>query len=150
MKRLIILLASSIFLSGCNPFDPLLLETTLPNGYVFSSNGGYEGYIYSNDPSKDEKIGDYFKIFSVNPEDVYGDHEAWCYEFAWEGEYVICRYVRTNLKTGKGWEGYFVLNTITTDVKLMKKFEAQYFWQKKFKKPLPEMYNRYFWYTKKV
>lgn len=55
MKRLIILLASSIFLSGCNPFDPLLLETTLPNGYVFSSNGGYEGYIYSNDPSKDEK-----------------------------------------------------------------------------------------------
>ena len=78
----------SYSLSGHSPPTGKRSATIL---YAFDSNGGYYGYIKTPDG---RRMADQFGILDNGT-------EAWCGEFAWQKDRVVCKLNETYVKDGK-------------------------------------------------
>lgn len=71
---------------GCNPFDPPLYRTPLPNGYAQDSNGGEFGLIVMPTGDSGGKI-----IAPIGPGP--NGRERFCNDFGWDNDLVVCELI---------------------------------------------------------
>ncbi len=112
------------------------MTTPLPNGYALDSNGGYFGYIKTPDG---KRMADHFGILTNGT-------EAWCEEFAWQENSVICKLNVTYMKAGKEMMKYsfFIIDTKTAEILKFDTVEkTNSFWEQKFGNPLPSMKTKF-------
>lgn len=72
---------------ACNPFDPPLYTTVLPNGYEQSSNGGEFGMLVK--PIRSSTISEVVapRGFGSN------GRKRWCNEFGWADNLIVCELI---------------------------------------------------------
>lgn len=117
-----------VFLCGCA--DPPLLSTPLPNGYEFKSNGGIFGYIVT---PAGKRMTNYFGIINA-------ETEAWCEEFAWQDEMVLCKRNEYGVSSFKPkTTNYLLLNTINSEVSIVGFEKAKLIWQQQLGSQIPKM-----------
>ena len=134
--KLFVLTIFTFLLLGCSG-DASLLSTPLPNGYSFHSNGGEFGYIKT---PNGHRMALHFGIINSENNEI----EAWCNEFAWKNNYVICKrseYSASN--STPSTVNYFILNTKDGSIEIQNKPEAQEFWHNKTGTNWPEMKVRH-------
>lgn len=132
MNRLY-LLSAVLLISACNPFDPPLYTTPLPNGYAQESNGGEMGFLVSSG-------GHIVAPQILGPEAV---PERWCNNFGWSGDLVVCEAVqygtRAFVDPPKSIE-YLLLNTRTGQLTVFKtRDELSAWWRSEIRSPLPPL-----------
>ena len=136
MNRLFLILLFFISLLVACTGDPPLLTTPLPNGYAFDSNGGWYGYIKAADG---KRMADHFGLLDDGT-------EAWCEEFAWENNIVVCNLHETQTINKKELKTirFFVIDTSTAQIKKYDTVEeANIFWKERFGNSLPAMKTKY-------
>jgi hypothetical protein len=79
---LIVVLATVI---ACNPFDPPLYKTPLPNGYEQWSNGGEFGALVKPKPIR-PTAGKVIAPIGPGP----NGRDRWCDTFGWNENLVVC------------------------------------------------------------
>ena len=130
-------------MTACGSGDPPLLTTPLPNGYSLDSNGGYYGYIKT---PEGKRMADHFGILDNGT-------EAWCGEFAWQENTVVCKMQGINQSDVKKHKaiGFFIIDTRSAEItKFKTEKAANSFWNEKFGNPLPEMKTKYLITNKKI
>ncbi|MFZ2494081.1 MAG: hypothetical protein WA208_21580 [Thermoanaerobaculia bacterium] len=127
------LLAVLLLISACNPFDPPLYTTPLPNGYAQKSNGGELGFLVSAG-------GQIVAPHILGPDAV---PERWCNNFAWSGDLVVCEAVQYGVRAFVDPPTsieYLLLNTRTGQVTLFKtRDELATSWRSQMHSPLPSL-----------
>lgn len=77
---------------------------------------------------------------------ISNETEAWCEEFAWKKNIVICKLseIRFKNNTNEKIRGYFIIDTSTSKIaKIYSDEEANTYWFKMFGQKLPEMKTKF-------